>query len=80
LVLRIITALVVILHCPIPIIDALLIAVLIAAPAHLLAIRTLTDADHALRRRGWREDVVNPWATAHKNDADQKQGRAPEVE
>jgi hypothetical protein len=72
LVLRIITALVVVLHCPIVIIDALLINVLIATPAHLLTIRTLADADHTLGRGRRCEDIVNRWTTAGKQEFRQK--------
>ena len=72
LVLRIITTLVVVLHRPIAIIDALLINVLIAAPAHLLTIRTLADADPALGRGRRCKDIVNRWATAGKQKSDQK--------
>ena len=79
LVLRIITALVVVLHRPIAIIDALLINVLIAAPAHLLTIRTLADTDPALGRGRRCEDIVNRWAAAGEQEFRQKNDHPSQV-
>ena len=67
--LRIISALVVALHRPIAIIDALLITVLIAAPAHLPTIRTLADANHAFGSGRRREDVIDFWATTRQQES-----------
>ena len=67
--LRIISALVVVLHRPIAIIDALLITVLIAAPAHLPTIRTLADADHAFGGGRRCEDIIDCWTTTGQQES-----------